>query len=181
MDVKTLCLAILSRGPASGYAIKKEFESGATRHFSNAGFGSIYPALKLLHAQGLIRNADENLAKCCFRSDAKVYELTAKGRETLVKALQKPHTPDRYHSDFQVSLFYGQFLTPEFRDRLIQDRIHYYRDEIRLMEEALQAGEQMTAGERYLLGLGLDVYRTALTYLETHPFEEAAETQRHAR
>ena len=44
MDIKTLCLGVLTQGEASGYDIKKHFEC-VFSHFYVAGFGSIYPAL----------------------------------------------------------------------------------------------------------------------------------------
>ena len=53
MDVKTVCLGILTEGPASGYDLKKEFES-TFGHFFAAGYGSIYPALSSLAEQGLV-------------------------------------------------------------------------------------------------------------------------------
>src|SRR3546814_11137191 len=52
MDAKTLCLGVLSRGAASGYEIKKAFEEGPFSHFHQASFGSIYPALNALSADG---------------------------------------------------------------------------------------------------------------------------------
>ena len=54
MDVKTLCLGVLSRGAASGYEIKKQCEEGPFAHFYAAGFGSIYPALNSLLNDRLI-------------------------------------------------------------------------------------------------------------------------------
>jgi len=48
MDVKTLCLGVLSLGDASGYEIRKMFEEGPFAHFHHASFGSIYPALSPL-------------------------------------------------------------------------------------------------------------------------------------
>ena len=42
MDVRTLCLGVLSMGSASGYEIKKRLENGFG-HFYDASFGSIYP------------------------------------------------------------------------------------------------------------------------------------------
>jgi len=54
MDVKTLCLGVLSRGTASGYEIKKQCEEGPFAHFYAAGFGSIYPALNALLNNRLI-------------------------------------------------------------------------------------------------------------------------------
>ena len=54
MDVRTICLAILTRGDATGYEIKKLFEDGGYRHFVEASFGSIYPALNRLTEEGLV-------------------------------------------------------------------------------------------------------------------------------
>src|SRR3546814_15262936 len=50
MNVKTLCLGVLSRGEASGYEIKKAFEEGPFSHIHQASSGSIYPALNALSA-----------------------------------------------------------------------------------------------------------------------------------
>ena len=52
MDVKTVCLGMLTDGPASGYDLKKQFES-SFGHFFAAGYGSIYPALSSLAANGI--------------------------------------------------------------------------------------------------------------------------------
>ena len=41
MDVKTVCLGMLTDGEASGYDLKKEFESSFS-HFFAAGYGSSY-------------------------------------------------------------------------------------------------------------------------------------------
>jgi hypothetical protein len=53
MDVKTLCLGVLTEGNKSGYEIKRCFEE-AFSHFFVAGFGSIYPALAELSRAGLV-------------------------------------------------------------------------------------------------------------------------------
>ena len=53
LDVKTLCLGVLTRGDMTGYQIKKHFEE-AFSHFFVAGFGSIYPALGDLAQAGLV-------------------------------------------------------------------------------------------------------------------------------
>ena len=52
MNIRTLCLGILSLGEASGYEIKKDIEEGLFGHFIEASFGSIYPALNQLAAEG---------------------------------------------------------------------------------------------------------------------------------
>ncbi len=79
MDVKTLCLGVLSMGDASGYEIKKVFEN-AFSHFYVAGFGSIYPALAELTREGLVVCSDIEQEK---RPAKKVYQLTEKGLSTF--------------------------------------------------------------------------------------------------
>ena len=54
MDVKTLCLGVLTEGDKTGYEIKRCFEE-AFSHFFGAGFGSIYPALADLSRRGLVK------------------------------------------------------------------------------------------------------------------------------
>ena len=54
MDVRTLCLGILSLGDATGYEIKKLVAEGSFSFFSEASYGSIYPALTKLTDEGLV-------------------------------------------------------------------------------------------------------------------------------
>ena len=53
MDVKTVCLGMLTDGDATGYDLKKHFDS-SFGHFYSAGYGSIYPALASLADHGLV-------------------------------------------------------------------------------------------------------------------------------
>ncbi len=76
MDVKTLCLGVLTEGDQTGYEIKRRFEE-AFSHFFGASFGSIYPALAELSRQGLVTCRSVEQDK---RPDKKVYSLTAAGQ-----------------------------------------------------------------------------------------------------
>ena len=53
MNVRTLCLGVLSLGEATGYEIKKLLESRFC-HFYDASFGSIYPARTKLTGEGMV-------------------------------------------------------------------------------------------------------------------------------
>src|ERR1043166_3201232 len=77
MDVRTICLGILTRGDATGYEIKKLFEDDDYQHFVEASFGSIYPALSRLTEEGLVSVREEAQEK---RPDRKVYSITPAGR-----------------------------------------------------------------------------------------------------
>src|SRR5690606_31134512 len=107
MDVKTLCLGVLSRGEASGYEIKKAFQEGAFSHFHQASFGSIYPALNALAAEGLVAVRAQAQDK---RPDKKIYSLAPKGQTALLAALMAPPAPDAMRSDFLFILFFAQHL-----------------------------------------------------------------------
>ena len=54
MDVKTVCLGMLTEGPASGYDLKKAIRVDVQLTFFAAGYGSIYPALSTLSESGLV-------------------------------------------------------------------------------------------------------------------------------
>ena len=84
MDVKTVCLGMLTDGSASGYDLKKHFES-TFGHFFAAGFGSIYPALSSLADNGLV--TCEHIPQD-GKPDRKAYEITAAGKTFLLEALQ---------------------------------------------------------------------------------------------
>ena len=77
MDVRTICLGILTRGPATGYEIKKLFEDDGYQHFVEASFGSIYPALNRLTEEGLVSVREDAQEK---RPDRKVYSITTAAR-----------------------------------------------------------------------------------------------------
>ena len=85
----TLSLAILgliAQAPCSGYDVRKVFATTPMGHFS-ASPGAIYPALKRLEKEGLIRGTVDRAQTLRPRQ---VYSLTAKGRKALCDALVRP-------------------------------------------------------------------------------------------
>lgn len=170
MDVKTVCLGVLSRGDASGYEIKKQLEEGPFAHFHGAGFGSIYPALGKLLEEGLVRCTNVEQAK---RPAKKVYSLTPQGRLALTRALSQPPAPDAVRSDFLFILFFAELLSAREVETLIDERIAEYRAKAAQMEECAQ--QPMTAGQRFVHGFGLAYYGALADYLERHGHELVGE------
>jgi DNA-binding PadR family transcriptional regulator len=161
MDVQTLCLGVLTMGDASGYEIKKILE-GPFRHFYDASFGSIYPALNKLQAAGLVTCAYEAQDK---RPDKKVYSLTVDGRLALLRELRKKPAADRVRSDFMATMIFAELLPANLIARIMDDRIEQHRQAIAHLEEV--ASCRLTSpGKRFVNGYGLAVYRAALTYME---------------
>jgi PadR family transcriptional regulator AphA len=163
MDSRTLCLGVLSRGDASGYEIKKAFEEGPFGHIHETSFGSIYPALTGLLRDGLVACTEMAQEK---RPDKKVYSITSTGREGLARALMAPPAPDKMRSDFLFIMFFAHLLPPARLAELIDRRIAWYRDCLERMG-ACDPGA-CPAGEAFVHGLGLAVYRAAAEYLAAH-------------
>lgn len=166
MDVKTLCLGVLSRSDATGYEIKKQCEEGPFAYFYAAGFGSIYPALSALKADNLISVQD---VVQDGKPAKKVYSITAAGRHALIRALEHPPAPDRLRSDFLFIMFFGQLLPAREIDDLIGDRVETLRQRLDDMEECRKP--DMPDGEAFSLGYGIAIYQAAADYLENHRHE----------
>lgn len=171
MDAKTLCLGVLLRGEASGYEIKKAFEEGPFSHFHQTSFGSIYPALNALSAEGLITGRAQAQDK---RPDKKLYSITAKGRDALIAALMIEPAPDVMRSDFLFILSFAQYLPPARVDQLIDQRIAWYREALARME-GCACNETIPAGPAFVRGMGIAVYRAAADYLEANREQLIAE------
>ena len=179
MDVRTLCLAALSRGDATGYEIKKMYESGPLAHFQGASFGSIYPALSRLLDDGLVQaEAREQDG----RPDKKVYRLTERGREAFRGALTgPPPEPETIKSDLLFMLMFATEMTPTHVTDLIKARVTELRSLADRIEakasdcgvgddcgETASAGFLREPGPKFVAGYGVTIYRAAADYMERH-------------
>jgi DNA-binding PadR family transcriptional regulator len=158
MDVRTICLGILTRGPATGYEIKKLFEEDGYQHFVEASFGSIYPALSRLTDEGLVSVREEAQEK---RPDRKVYSITAAGRTAFLGALLKPLPEDRHRSPFAFAMLFAHLLPEERVARMIDTYIAQCED----LRAHIGGHEPQTPGERFVMGLGQTIYASMLDYI----------------
>ncbi len=163
MDSKTLCLAVLLDGPASGYEIKKALESAPLSHFQETSFGAIYPALTRLASQGLIAGSELAQDK---RPDKKVYRLTAAGHAELVEALMRPPAPDKFRSDFLLVLYLGDLLPPERVMEVIDARIAALEEDARQTRACGVA--ELSATQAFVQRFGLAYYEFAAQWLRNN-------------
>lgn len=161
MDVRTLCLGVLSMGEASGYEIKKKLE-GPFRYFYDASFGSIYPALNRLQRDGLVSCTAHAQEK---RPDKKVYRLTTEGRLALVRDLSREPAPDRLRSEFIVAMRFAHLLAPRRVSEMIDRRIAGLKKTIADLQQT-DCSAAPTLG--FLVGYATAVYQAEIDYLERH-------------
>lgn len=163
MDVRTICLGILTRGEATGYEIKKLVEDGGYQHFADASFGSIYPALGQLTRDGLVQVRAEAQDK---RPDRKVYSITPAGRSEFLAALLKPLSEDRHRSPFVFAMLFSHLLPPERVTAMLDAYIR--ENELKLAQLTKPEEATPTPGERFVTDLGKAIYQAMLDFLNAH-------------
>ena len=163
MDVKTLCLGVLTLGEASGYEIKKAFEDGPFAHFHAAGFGSIYPALNSLSAEGLVTGSEETQTG---RPAKKVYAITPAGMAAFQEALSKAPSGDTVRSECLFMLFFGHLLEEEQRRRVFEQYLGTFSERVSRMKEIDLS--TLPSDRRFVCGFGLAIYRAAIEYMENN-------------
>lgn len=185
MDVKTVCLGLLTFGEASGYDLKKHFEA-SFEHFFPVGYGSIYPALAALAEEGLVSCQEISQDG---KPDRKVYRITAAGRERLSAALDAAEPGHKMRSEFLATLYFAHLMNPSRLEAILSHRL---ADLDRLLGhlDACPEKADWPAGVRFVRGFGEAVITAAKAYIEAHRDEltgaaptsrESADTERTRR
>jgi PadR family transcriptional regulator AphA len=165
MDVKTLCLGVLTEGNKSGYEIKRCFEE-AFSHFFVAGFGSIYPALAELSRAGLVtcENVEQE-----GRPDKKVYSLTPAGERSLIDELLITPPRHKVRSEFLVLMYFAHLLPPMRLAAIIDERIAQWELAVAEIEACCVLDDaHASPGMRFAAGYGRAVIGAALAYVRAN-------------
>lgn len=171
MNVKGICLAILFRGDTTGYDIRKASSEGDYSYFAEASFGSIYPALNRLEADGLVTC---RLEPQDGKPARKVYSITDAGRQAFLEELSEPPKPDVYRSAFLLVAIYARLLGPEVIERALDLRMTQLREELKQMAECEKSCASsdsaidplIKAAGEWTRRYGEHVIHASLTYLE---------------
>ena len=160
MDVKTLCLGVLTEGDKTGYEIKRCFEN-AFSHFFAAGFGSIYPALAELSRRGLVtsRSVEQE-----GRPDKKIYSITPEGERVLAAELAGTPPRHKVRSEFLALMYFAHLLPPE-RVAAIADQMIAQWEPLVAALEGCAADPHIPAGRRFAAGYGRAVLGAAVAYV----------------
>ena len=119
MDVKDLCLGALTHGDATGYDLKKFFESTFSHCFL-AGYGSIYPALAELTAEKLVT---ARTVPGQGGPSRKMYRLTEAGRKAFLARLKQTVPQHKVKSEFLVLMHFAELLPPARLKAILDERL----------------------------------------------------------
>jgi DNA-binding PadR family transcriptional regulator len=159
MNVRTIGLAILAHGEATGYDLKKSWQEGPFAYLGGASYGSIYPALARLQRDGLIESREEAQHGKPVR---RIYSLTEAGRAAFVAEMSGTPEPDEFRSHFGVIALCTPFLERSVVARVIDERLRQQRDNIAMLEQAQKSGTAVG----WLLDWGLTQYKNEVAFIE---------------
>jgi len=163
MDVKTLCLGLLSVREACGYDLKKTFGT-SFKHFFPAGYGSIYPALADLAANNLVEC--EEIPQV-GKPDRKVYRITPLGKKAFVDALNSIEPQHKLRSEFLAMIYFADLVEDNRLMEVLDDHVEQLRETVRFIEHQERNGSK-TAGPSFVAGFGAVVAQAAAEYIESH-------------
>ncbi len=167
MSVRSLCLAILSFGDATGYEIRKESTEGRFSYFEDASFGSIYPALARLESEGMVTVREEPQAG---KPGRKVYSITEAGRTEFLTFLCEPQAADTFRSPFLLVALNAAQLPPDVIRSAIERRKAQVRQELNVLTD-LESGTECDCphpGSEWTHNYGIACMSFTLAYLEEH-------------
>jgi len=162
MNVRTLCLGILAFEEASGYEIKKAVEDGMFSHFIEASYGSIYPALTQMLADGLVTVREQVQEGKPLK---KAYSITAAGRKALETSLHELPQQDKFKSEFLFQALFRDKVVPEHLEAVFDGQLAFLYDELATIEECRQSAEP-GSGHAFVNGYGRAVVSAAIQYME---------------
>lgn len=151
-------LGMLALGKNSGYDIKQLVDK-ATRHFWAASYGQIYPELRRLEDEGLIRGRPEPTGGRART----VYELTGAGAGALREWLgSDDEQVYELRDEGLLKLFFSDAL-PERRIenvRKMRERMERKLVQLRALEHPVRTGPQLT------LALGIEITQLYIDWCE---------------
>ncbi len=115
--VTPVILGLLRNGPRSGYEIKAAVDR-STRFFWAASYGQIYPELRRLETDGLVRGEDSPNG----RRPRRVYRLTKAGEARLLEWLRGTDTTWELRDENLLRLIFADALPREEALQLLEGR-----------------------------------------------------------
>jgi len=161
-------LGMLAIGKRSGYDLKKEFERRMS-HFWAESLGQIYPTLKQLLDEGMVRAHRDSGTGRRVRT---VYSITARGRKELSAWLQDPPQTEQVRNEMLLKLYFG----PELGVESAVTHLSRFETEQRRVLEVMEGfqpeiAEVAESGEQELfwkitLASGLHVIRARIAWCQ---------------
>ena len=161
MNTQSLILAILNFGDATGYEIKKHSSEGAFSFFVDISYGTIYPTLSRLEAEGLVIGRSETQSG---KPDKKVYSITEKGRVEFIRMLDAIPQRDKFKSEFLLISMCAGLCSPDTICTAIDKQIQDTEEVLKIIED-MQGECEGEPASQWVTNFGIHMKKAALEYL----------------
>ncbi|MDP1729880.1 MAG: PadR family transcriptional regulator [Devosia sp.] len=163
MNVRTICLAILYDGEATGYEIRKLSVEGEYSYFIDASYGSIYPALAKLEAEKLVVSRVEHQEG---KPAKKIYSVTASGRTAFINSLFEKLGEDEYRSEFLLFVRFASELPASLVEARLNERVEQIDA---MLADFDKLGEDHShPGDTWVIEYGRTCVVAARNYIQAH-------------
>lgn len=131
--LKYAILGLLMRQSLSGYDINKEFNA-ALIEFWNAKHSQIYPELKRLVEEGLVKYEIEIAGEIL---EKKIYTITAQGKAEFLQWLVLDDNIEPTPKDiFRLRLYFSENIAPETMLELLDSQLRQHRHKLSHLYDA---------------------------------------------
>ena len=96
-----------------------------------------------------------------YYDSKKIYSITDKGKEYLMRKLQKNPAASKYKSEILFSLCFSDYLSEAHAEFLLELYLKEVKNRISFLEVE-PGGTPMTAGRNFVRGLGIKMYSSAV-------------------
>ncbi|MDC9823924.1 PadR family transcriptional regulator [Devosia sp. ZB163] len=166
MNVRSICLAILYDGDATGYEIRKLSVEGEYSYFVDASYGAIYPALARLEQEEFVTSRVEQQDG---KPAKKIYSITKTGRATFIQSLFEKLGEDEYRSEFLLFLRFASELPQSLVEQRLNERLAQIDSDLADFDRMKR--EHNHPGDAWVIDFGRTCMQAARHYIEAHGAE----------
>jgi PadR family transcriptional regulator, regulatory protein AphA len=163
MNVRTICLAILYEGEATGYEIRKLSVEGEYSYFIDASYGSIYPALQKLEVEKLVTSRVEMQDG---KPAKKIYAITPAGRNAFINSLFEPLGEDDFRSEFLLFVRFASELPASLVEQRLNERVAQIEEKLAEFDKLNEKHNH--PGDTWVIAFGRSCLTAARDYIQAH-------------
>jgi PadR family transcriptional regulator AphA len=134
VSLRYALLALLRVGPLSGYDLQKQF-SLSVGHVWHAPDSQIYPELRKMETEGLIKGEDQTRGQ---RGTRRVYHVTDAGEKAYGEWMRSPPDYQRVRDPAHLRAAYLETTTPEAARTFLRAHIAEWESEREQWEQELR-------------------------------------------
>ncbi len=134
MSLRYALLALVRVGPQSGYDLQKQF-AVSVGHVWHAPDSQIYPELRKMEAEGLIRGEEQTRGE---RGTRRMYHVTPAGHQAFLDWMAAPLEYQRVRDPAHLRAAYLEAATPDQARAFLQAHIAQWTGELEQWEGELR-------------------------------------------